>query len=338
MKKLSVLLLVHEDLIPPDTLEGLDEAQVEYIKTEYDVSVGLDHLGHEVRSLGLAEELAPLRKAIQEWKPDIVFNLLEEFDGQAVYDQNVVAYLELMRAPYTGCNPRGLIVTRDKALSKKILHYHRIATPQFMVVARGRQPRRPKRLQFPLIVKSLIEEASLGISQASVVHNDEKLAERVRFIHEHVQTDAIVEQFIDGREVYCAIVGNERLQALPVWELRVEATPAGTPWIATRKVKWDLGYQERHGVKIGRARDLTTEQEQHIQATGKRIYRILGMEGYGRVDFRLRADGKLFFLEANPNCDIARDEEMASAAEEAGLDYPQLLQKIVNLGLRRAGR
>ena len=169
MKKLRVLVLMHEDLIPPDTIEGASDKEIARWKAEYDVVTGLWHLGHEVRPLGMLDDLGVVREAIEQWKPHVAFNLLEEFHGVAVYDQHVVSFLELMRLPYTGCNPRGLMLAHDKALSKKILTYHRISTPRFSVFPLNRRTKRPQRLAFPLLVKSAVEDASLGISQASVV-------------------------------------------------------------------------------------------------------------------------------------------------------------------------
>ncbi len=335
-KKLRVLVLMHEDLVPPDDSSGLDDrARLEF-RTESDVIAALAALGHVVLKVGVRDDLAPLRREINAGRPDIVFNLLEEFQGQPVFDHNVVSYLELLRVPYTGCNPRGLVLARDKALSKKVLHYHRTKVPGFAVVPIGRKFRRPRGLPFPLIVKSLVEEASLGISKASVVNSDDKLAERVRFIHDHLRTDAIVEQFIDGRELYVAVLGNYRLKVLPVWELLIEKAPPEEPRIATRKVKWDPGYQERWGVAIDEAKDLPLELVRRLESTARRIYRVLGLSGYARIDFRLDASGQPYFLEANPNPDIARDAEFASAADAAGLGYEKLLQRIVGLGLQRA--
>ena len=177
-----------------------------------------------------------------------MFNLLEAFAGITTFDQNVVSYLELLRLPYTGCNPRGLILARDKALSKKLLAYHRVPVPDFTVVALGRRPKLPRKLQFPLIVKSVFFESSAGISQASVVENEEQLARRVTFIHESLGTAAIVEQFIDGRELYVGVIGNERLDVFPVWEMSF-ADMAENRWrIATERVKWSTRYQKTHGI------------------------------------------------------------------------------------------
>src|SRR6201999_2572801 len=181
-----VLALAHPDLIPPDSLEGISEKESYVWKTEYDVISTLRASGHEVMPLGVQQELTPIRDAIMEWKPDIVFNLLEEFHGETLYAQNVVSLLELLRVPYTGCNPRGLMLARGKDLSKTLVHYHRVPVPDFAVFPRGRKVKRPARLGLPLIVKSVNEYASFGISQASVVDTDEKLAERVNFIHERI--------------------------------------------------------------------------------------------------------------------------------------------------------
>ena len=180
-----------------------------------------------------------------------MFNLLEEFHGEAVYDHSVVSYLELLRVPYTGCNPRGLVLSRGKDLAKKLVHYHRVPTPAFAVFPMGRKVKRPPRLQLPLIVKSLIEDASMGIAQASVVESDEALAERVTFIHERIGTAAIAEQYIEGREIYVGVLGNDRRRVLPIWELQFGDLAQGTRPIATEKVKHDLEYQQRHGVVEG---------------------------------------------------------------------------------------
>src|SRR5213082_1864185 len=233
MKSLRVLVLVHPDLVPPDSLKGHSEQEINNWKTEYDVVSTLRSAGHEVRPLGLQDELKPIRDEIESWKPHVVFNLLEQFHGEAVYDQNVASYLELLRIPYTGCNPRGLMLARGKDLSKKLLSYHRIPLPEFTVFPMRRKIRRPPRLTFPLIVKSLNEDASMGIAQASVVDNDEKLAERVSFIHVSIGTAAIAAQFIEGRELYVGVLCNERLRVFPIWELEFGSMPQGARIIAT---------------------------------------------------------------------------------------------------------
>ena len=337
MKRLRVLVLLHPDLVPPDSLKGFSEAEINEWKTEYDVVTTLRAAGHEVRPLGVQHELKPIRDEIESWKPDVVFNLLEQFHGEAVYDQNVASYLELLRIPYTGCNPRGLVLARGKDLSKKLLAYHRVPLPAFAVFPMRRKVKRPSRLGLPLIVKSLSEDGSYGISQASVVDSDEKLVERVNFIHERIGTAAIAEQYIEGRELYVGVLGNERLRVLPIWELEFGTMAQGGRPIATEKLKHDLEYQERHGTNVGPAKDLSPQLTNGIQKVAKRIYRTLELDGYARIDFRLSADGTPYYIEANPNPEIAQIEEFAAAARHDGLEYPDLLHRIVALGIARAG-
>jgi D-alanine-D-alanine ligase len=336
MKRLRVLVLVHPDLVPPDSTKGYSEQEINEWKTEYDVVRTLRAAGHDVRPLGVHDELRPIRDEIEGFKPDVVFTLLEQFHGEVIYDQNVVSYLELMRVPYTGCNPRGLMLARGKDLSKTLVHYHRIPIPAFAVFPMRRKVKRPARLALPLIVKSLSEDSSWGISQASVVDTDEKLAERVAFIHEKIGTAAIAEQYIEGRELYVGVLGNERLRVLPVWELKFGSMTEGSYAIATEKVKHDPNYQKRVGIEDGPAKDLTPELTARIQRMAKRVYRTLQLDGYARIDFRLSADGIPYFLEVNPNPEIAKRQEFATAAKHDGLAYPDLLQRILALGMSRA--
>jgi D-alanine-D-alanine ligase len=332
--KLRVLALVHRHLIPPDTVpDGTDIVSAAW-RTEYDVITTLRALGHEVQPLGVHDDLSELRRASTEWKPHIAFNLLEGFDDVTIFDQNVVSHLELLKLPYTGCNPRGLLLARDKSLSKKLLAYHRVPVPEFEVFRIGRPVRRPKRLAFPLIVKSLTQEASIGISQASVVDNDEKLKERVAFIHESIGTAAIAERYIDGREIYVGVLGNQTLQALPVWELFFTNMPPEAKRIATDRVKWSVKYQKKYGIDSGLARDLPEAVCERIQHVCKRAYRSLELSGYARIDLRLEESGSVWVLEANPNPQIARGEDFAASAEKTGIGYDALIQRIVNLGLR----
>ena len=332
MKKRRVLALVHAHLVPPDDATGIDVLEAEW-KMEYDVIETLREIGHEVRVLGTHDNLSAIRTTVEEFKPQIVFNLMEAFADVTTFDQNVVSYLELLRLPYTGCNPRGLILARDKALSKKLLAYHRIPVPDFTVVRPGRKPQLSKKLQFPLIVKSLFFEASAGISQASVVENAEQLAKRVHFIHENLGTAAIVERFIDGRELYVGVIGNQRLEALPVWEMSFDKMPDNRWRIATERVKWSTQYQKRHGIMTDKA-VLEGGLAERIQRIARRAYRALDLNGYARIDFRLDEEGRPQVLEANPNPNLAYGEDFAESAEVYGLTYERLLDRILTLGLR----
>lgn len=333
MRRRRVLVLTHEDLVPPESIEGLSDDEIAEWKSEFDVVVTLREQGHEVRPLGVSSDLTPIRDSILHWKPHVAFVLLEEFHGVAIYDQAVVGYLELMRQPYTGCNPRGLMLTHDKGLSKKILSYHRIPTPRFTVFPIGRVVKRPTRFQFPMIVKSLTEDASLGISQASIVHDEDALRERVAFIHQRVHSDALVEQYIEGRELYVGVIGNQRLQTFPVWEMQFDQMPDDVARIATAKVKWDSKYRKRHGIMTGPAKDLDPAVVRQIAQTCKRVYRALHMSGYARMDLRMDAQGRIFVIEANANPNLEYGEDFAESAETVGVAYDQLIQRIVNLGL-----
>ena len=324
---------MHDYMVPPRDASGHDLATVNW-KTEYDVTSTLEQMGHTLLQLGIKDDLGVIRKRIEEDKPHIVFNLLEHFHEVSGFDSHVVSYLELLRVPYTGCNPRGLILARDKSISKTLLASHRVPVPASAVVPVGRKVRRPKQLVFPLIVKSLTQDASIGISQASVVEDDEKLRERVEFVHSSVGTDAIIEQFIEGRELYVGILGNVRLTVFPVWELQLDAMPDDAHRIATERVKWSPKYQKKYRIRSGEVRDLPAATLDRIRHVCRRVYRILSMSGYGRIDLRLGADGRFWVIEANPNPQIALGEDFAESAQRAGVSYPDLLQRIINTGLQ----
>lgn len=329
---MRILVLVHPDCIPPQSMEGLTDKDLAPFKTEFDVCATLRDMGHNVRVLGVATDLGDIQRAVEEFKPSIAFNLLEEFHGIGVYDAHVAAFLESIRLPYTGCNPRGLMLAHNKAISKMICRYHRIPVPRFHVFPVRQKPRRPKFLAYPLIVKSLTEEGSLGIAQASVVHDDEALAKRVAFVHEKIGTDAIVERYIDGRELYVGVIGNQRLQTLPVWEIEFPKLRDGAPKIATGKVKWDEDYQKRIGLNTRLADALPEGLAERLPRLCKRVYKALMLSGYARLDFRLTEDGQIYLLEANPNPQLAYGEDFAESAETAGLNYPKLLDKVLKLG------
>ncbi len=333
MKKLRVLLLTDINQVPPEDYSGKDYTLEEW-KTEYDVLTTLQDLGHEVKTLGVVRDLDTIEQVQRDWQPHIAFNMLEDVYGVIPYDHNMVAFLELLGIAYTGCNPLGLLLSRDKGLTKKLLTYHRIRVPRFMVCRCGRAVRRPRRLEFPLIVKPLIVDASHGISQQSVTHDDQSLAERVAFIHEKFETDAIVEEFISGREFYVGILGNRRLEVFPPWELLVQGRPEGAPLLATHKIKWDLSYQKKLSVTTRAAKNLLPDQASRIDRISRRVYRVLNMSGYARLDFRLDEYGKAYLLEANANPQLAYGEDFSDSAEHIGMSYERLIQRILNLGLR----
>ena len=330
--KLRILVLLSQELMPPDSIpEGVEKEKQPW-RTEYDVISTLKSIGHEVFPVGLRSDLEVIAKAREEHKPQIAFNLLEDFEGRALYDQHVVSYLELIKQPYTGCNPRGLTIAHDKALTKKILSYHRVPVPGFAVFPIGQKVARPRRLKFPLFVKSVVEEGSVGISQASVVSDDQKLAERVDFIHRQTNNHAIAEQYIEGREIYVGVIGNRKLQTYTPWELMITNLPEGALNIATGRLKWNPDYQKKVGL-VTKPADLSPELQRKILLLSKRIYRHLCLSGYARLDYRVTTDGVCYLLEANPNPQIAKNEDFSDSAAHCGVIYPQLLHKIITLGL-----
>ncbi|MFO1008982.1 MAG: ATP-grasp domain-containing protein [Planctomycetota bacterium] len=334
MRKLRVLVLMHKHLVPPESNEGLSEEQIALTHMERKVLSTLKQLGHEARALGLEDELGPIRPAIEEFKPHVAFNMLTYFHDVASYEAHVVSYLELLKQPYTGCNPRGLVLAGDKALSKKILSYHRIPCPQFALFPQGgRRARLPARMRYPVIVKSVIEQGSAGIAQASVVKDDDSLNERVEFLHRTLSTDAVAEQFIDGRELTISVLGNERLQTFPVWELWFDKLPERSEAIATSRVKWNEEYAKRIGAHTGRARELDPVLEKRLLHVAKRTYKALDLSGYARIDLRLDAEGRAWVLEANPNPDLTPGEDFPESAKSVGLNYAQLVQRLLNLGI-----
>jgi D-alanine-D-alanine ligase len=326
-----VVILTHEDLIPPDDVKGLSEQEFLKFKREWGVADALVKMRNIVRFVGVSHDLTPIRSIVEGWKPDVLFNLLMEFQDVGPYQVHVTAYLELLNTAYTGCNPAGILLARDKALCKKILRFHRIPTPAFAVYRRGQRVRARRDLPFPLIVKSVDEEASYGIAQASVVSDVKQLAERVALIIVSVVTDALVEEYVSGRELTISVIGNDRLATFPIWELYFDDLPEGTLPIATAKVKWDVAYQKKLGIRTGKADPMSEEDARRIARLARRVYRVLGLSGYARLDLRVSEADRVYVIEANATPDITYDEDFAESAEAAGIPYPKLLQRIIRL-------
>ena len=238
---MRVLVLMHCDLVPPK-----NKSQVPVkCKTEADVMTGLSELGHEVRAVGICNSLTALKNEIETWRPHIVFNLLEEFSGSSEFESHVVSYLEMHGVAYTGCNAKGLQVAKDKALTKVVLGHYGLSTPRFVVVRRGQRfsPNRIN-LKYPLIVKARNEEASRGIACKSVVVNSKQLLSQIERMHSEVESDALIEEYINGREFYLGLIGHRRLQTLPLWELDFGKLPKSCPRIATERLKWNEKFQK----------------------------------------------------------------------------------------------
>ncbi|HOY10878.1 MAG TPA: hypothetical protein PLB05_12525, partial [Candidatus Omnitrophota bacterium] len=249
-KKLKVLLLFNAPYATPRGYDFKEEfADPENMYTENDVCQALVANGFAVRLLGLYDSLTPLFEEIQEYPPDVIFNLVEVFANKTHFDKNIGAVLELLGIPYTGADADLLMVCNNKALNKKILRFHRLRVARFHTFYRGHRIWRPKTIRLPAIIKPLCEEASRGISQASVVDNDAAFVDRILFIHESMKNDAIAEEYIEGRELYVTVFGHKRLWVLPPREIKFGQLPDDEPRIATYKAKWDDQYRDRWGIK-----------------------------------------------------------------------------------------
>jgi len=335
MKKLRVMMLTHAYMIPPDDLKNRNDPRIESFRTEFDVREALLNLGHEVTIIGLNDDITPARKSIEDWKPDIVFNMMEAFAENGALAYYIVSYLDMMGVPYTGCNPRGLLLASDKSISKQLLTYHRIRVPKFYTLPHNKKINMAHitKYPYPMIVKSAIEQGSIGISQASLVATPEELQQRAEQLFSMLDGDAIVEQYIEGRELYVTVMGNKRLQVFPTRELVFNNVDDNIHRIATYNVKWNKKYRDRWGIGYQFARNLPAKVADNIPKLAKRIYRILDITSYARLDLRLTEDGKIYVLEANPNAAIAKDDDVACSAEKTGLSYEKLIQKILNMGL-----
>jgi D-alanine-D-alanine ligase len=332
-RKLKVLALF--DAVRPTKIDQdlSAEMKTEDWKTEKDVFAALGELGHTAEHLAIFDDLDFVRQKLASFEPDVLFNLADQFKNNRGFDQNIVSLLEMQGVPFTGCGATGLVLCKHKGISKKILGYHHILVPNFVVIPRGQRIARLKRPKFPLLVKPVKEEASYGISQASFVENDEQFRERVAFIHEKHDADVIAEEYIEGRELYVALMGNLRPTVFPIRELIFREVPPGEPRIATYRAKWDEEYRKRWGLQNQFA-ELDPALVAHIEQTCRRIYSLLTIEGYARIDLRLTANNEVYFIEANPNPILAADEDFAQSAEKAGLSYPQLIDRIIRQGMK----
>jgi len=332
-KKLKVLALF--DAMAPTTIDQdlSAELKTQDWKTEANVLEALRSLGHTTEHLAIFDNLDLLQQKVQSFEPDVIFNLADQFKNNRAFDQNIVSFLEMHGVPFTGCGSTGLTLCKHKGISKKILGYHRIRVPDFATVARGKRCARPKQLKFPILIKPLKEEASLGISQASFVENDDQFKERVQFIHEKFDSDAIAEEYIEGRELYVSTLGNHRLQVFPIRELIFKEVPPDEPKIATYRAKWDEEYRKRWGLQNQFAEGLDPALARDIAQTCKRIYHLLTIDGYARLDLRVTAKNEVYFIEANPNPILAEDEDFAQSALKANLPYPQLIDRILRVAL-----
>ncbi len=344
-KSLNVTLMMDEGWVPPDDPDlgrselppgsAADEsAPAPAPLTERHVAIALRELGHRVRILPVGHDVQPVVAALSEQPPDLVFNLIEQFRDERGMVINVVALLEMMGLPFTGTGWVGLMLCRDKGLSKQLLSLHKIQSPRFATFPPGRKLRVPRSLPFPVIVKPQFEEGSDGIARASIVHNADDLAERVRLVHQQWRQLAIAEEYVEGRELYVGLLGNPRLAALPAREIRFGSADSGGPVIATKRVKGDAAYREKWNIDYAFA-DLDDAMASEVARVARRVYRILQLRDYGRIDLRVTPSGRIRVLEVNANPDLGYGEDFAESAERAGIGYNKLIDRILRLSLRR---
>lgn len=332
------ILVLFEVLDPPAPDEEYERRMREEPdwRTEGHVVAALKALGHEVHLGAIYKNPRDVIDLVERLQPDLVWNFVQTFHGTRYFESHIAGMLELCRVPYTGCGHRALMLCQDKALSKEILKHHRVPVPPFMVSRRGQPLKRLGKAIFPVMVKPLAEEGSVGISRDSFAETEELALARAHFLHERLKQDVIIEQYVSGREIYVGVLGNDRLKVLPARELKFSKVPEGEPKFASFKAKWDEGYRERWGIFSTFPDDLSESLQRSIATVAKRVFRALQMRGFGRIDLRLTEGGKLVVVEANPNPEIAQGEDIAEAAGKAGLPYNDLIERIVALGLDRS--
>jgi D-alanine-D-alanine ligase len=335
-KKSKVLMLFYS---PYQMKRGYDYkeefADPDNMYTEKDVFEALKALGHEVSLLGIYNDITPLFDEIKENRPDIIFNMMEIFNDQTHLEKNTPAILEMLDIPYTGASCGNLYVCNNKALSKKIFTFHKIKVSRFQTYYRGKRVTVPAKFKLPAVIKPLREEASRGISQASIVDNPESFIERARFIHENMELDVIAEEYIEGREMYVGVIGHKQITVLPPRELIFGNMPEDEPRIATYKAKWDDQYRKKWGIKSVATAKIPEQWLKNIDDVCRRAYHALEMDSYVRFDIRITDEGEVYIIEPNANPCIAKIDEIAQAAIKGGMSYEDLIQKVLDLGFLR---
>jgi D-alanine-D-alanine ligase len=306
----------------------LDKKEVEDEVAEVITKLGHEPVMYELD--GTQKSLLGLAKV----ECDLVFNLAESFAGDDTADFKIAAFLELLGKKYTGTGTHGLMLAQDKAVAKKIFAFHGIHTPTFAKSFRGRLDFSHD-LQFPVIVKPAREDGSIGIEFSAVVNSIRELMERMDWLHANFDSPVLIEEYIDGREMYVGIIGNDKAEALPIVELDLSKLPDGTPRIAAAEVKWGKGTKAYKDTKSAIATDLSEEIVQTLQQTAVAAYQALELRDYGRVDMRLQADGRVHVIEVNPNPWLSSRAEFAMAARKSGRTYPQLVEEIIELATTR---
>ena len=341
--RILVLFDVHRPVAEGETFTVESLRTEEAKPTEADVLACLRTLQHDVETLAVYDDAKVVFTRVDAFKPDVVFNLCESFFSNRAHEPNIPALLELMKVPYTGAGPDALMLCKDKALAKKLLSYHRIRVARFVVSHRERPLRRLKRFSYPAFVKPIGEEASDGIALASLAKTEDEVLERARFLHDRFETDALIEEYVEGRELYLGVLGNRRLTVFPPREIFFGEPTVGSdgqpvesegPRFATAKAKWDETYRKKWGIRNGPAGPLPAGLEKKLAELARKACRILRVRGLGRIDARITGKGEIVVIEANPNPSLAREDDFAQAALQVGIGYEALIQKVLENALK----
>jgi D-alanine-D-alanine ligase len=327
-----VLLLSDLSINPPEGGDYSGLLPKDDMQTDRQIAKALRSKGYDTRFFGLFNDIESLIKVIKEYEPHVVFNMVESFNNDRDLHPNVIAFLELMGVKFTGAGPTSLRICRDKGLTKEILSFHDVRVPQFMISQKS-YPYKNINIPFPAIVKPLNLEGSEGIAQSSFVENEKDAIERIQFIHEKHQTDAIIEEYVDGRELYVGVLGNIKLTVFQPRELFFSELTEDDPKMYTYKAKWNKKYRKKWGIRTMPMRPYEDPLKSQIEEMCKKVYKIFNIKGYARIDLRINSENEIFFIEANPNAAIDKHEDFAKSAEKHGLTYEDLLDQIVKLGM-----
>lgn len=316
---------------PPEDQNYRDYEKDDTWDHELDVKRALQRLGHDVELIGCFNDLPRLISDIKTLAPDLIFNMLESFDSNRDFEPHVAGVLDLLKIPYTGTKPLGLNICKDKALTKKILSHHRIRIPDWVISSKNRPLKQMKKFRFPAFVKATRTEGSEGISKDSLVDNEKDCLDRAAYLHEKFNSDVLIEEFIDGRELYVSVLGNKRLKTFPIRELSFNNMDDDEPKFATYRTKWDEQYRKRWGIKNKMAKDLDEVVIKKAFQISKKAFEALYLKSYARFDFRLKENSELVMLEANPNPSIVHYDDFAMSAKAGGIEYDKLIGKLIDL-------
>lgn len=333
MKKiLNVILLVDSASVPD--ISNLEGPFQEADPPELHVVKALHLLGHRYEVVDIFDQVEPVVNKIKQLSPDVIFNMTEQFRNNRWLDKDIAGLLELLDFPFTGAGSTGLMLAGNKSICKQVLSTRRIRVPGHIVIQPGRKARLPRGMHYPLVVKPLGLDGSEGISNSSLVRNYEELTSRAEMIHQHFLQPAIAEEYIEGREMYVTVIGNKKLKVLPPREIHFNDEDGKGPVMATSRVKWNEKYRNKWNIKFGFAR-IDEKTSVRIARVCRKTYRLMHMQDYCRIDIRITPDGRIVVLEVNPNPNIAYKDEVAESAEKAGMKYPELINCILQLAIKR---